>query len=118
MDSWLEATSRALDLSLGQTLRVLGIPVARQARLIGRPTKTELKSLADGTGVPASQLASMTLSRYDGTAIELDDRTGLPTRRFPFALGSRGRPEVSSGTGATWIPTDWQSPRKPRGYPI
>jgi hypothetical protein len=104
IDSWLEATSRAMDLTVGRTLATLGIPPTRQRRLIVRPTTTELNCLAAETGVSYATLLSMTLSRYDGTAIEVDERTGLVAAGSPFARrsGSRFCPDCLAETRGRW----------------
>lgn len=104
IDSWLEALARSLELSLGQLFGLLGISKRRQHALVRRLTPAEIAILVEGTGVPAPVLLAMTLSRYNGTATELDDNTGLVNRSFPFAerAGSRYCPECLVETAGRW----------------
>lgn len=104
IDSWLEALSRSLDLSLGQLFGLLGISLRRQRALVRRPASAEIAILVEGTRVPAPEILAMTLGRYDGTATELDDNTGLVNQSFPFAAraGSRYCPECLAETVGRW----------------
>ncbi|SPM33778.1 transposase family protein [Mycobacterium rhizamassiliense] len=104
VDSWLEAVARSLDLSLCQLFRHLGISLRRQQALIRRLVPAEIALLVDATRVPAPDLLAMTLSRYDGTATELNENTGLVNQSFPFAAraGSRYCPECLAETVGRW----------------
>jgi len=104
IDSWLEASARSLDLSLGQLFGLLGISLRRQQALVRRLAPAEIAILVEGTRVPAPELLAMTLSRYDGTATELNDNTGLVNQSFPFAAraGSRYCPECLAETVGRW----------------
>jgi hypothetical protein len=104
MDSWLEAISRALGVSVGQTLQFAGIPVSRLSGLVFRVTGAERASLSGATGISVSQIDSMTLSCYNGTAVEFDDQIGLDRCRFPFTIrgGSRFCPECLAETQGRW----------------
>ena len=104
IDSWLEALARSLDLSLGQLFGLLGISKRRQQALVRRLVPAEIVILVEGTRVSAPELLAMTLSRYNGTATELDDNTGLVNRSFPFAAraGSRYCPECLVETSGRW----------------
>jgi hypothetical protein len=104
IDSWLEAVSRALGISVGQTLHFLGIPASRLRGMLLRLTREERASLITATGVSAGQLDSMTLSRYNGTAVEFDDQIGLTSCRFPFTIpgGSRFCPDCLAETQGRW----------------
>jgi TniQ len=103
IDSWIEATARAIDLPLGRVLGLLGIPAARYRRFIVRPTEVELGHIAGCTGVSPSRLLSMTLSRYNGSAIKID-ATGLVDNRSPFArrIESRFCPNCLAETQGRW----------------
>jgi hypothetical protein len=70
IDSWLELTARRMDLPLGAVAGALDLPI------VTRPTWTRWLSL--------DQLEAMTLSVYDGTALQLDpdspSRSDVPVR--------------------------------------
>ena len=104
IDSWLEATARAVGLTAWETLKILGIPRSRWFGLVVRPTAGELESLTRATGISHNRLLSMTLSSYNGTAVEIDNSTGLVGPRFPFTLrgGSRFCPLCLAETRGRW----------------
>lgn len=104
IDSWLEAMCRNMDLSQKQMFEILGISRSRRQAFIERPTPTELQALTESTGLAAMALLGMTLSRYDGTAIAIDDLTGRRTLNFPFGMraGSRFCPQCLQETRGRW----------------
>ncbi|MCW2630422.1 MAG: hypothetical protein JWR48_7144 [Mycobacterium sp.] len=84
LDSWLELTARRMDLPLGAVAGALDLPI------VTRPTWTrwlsldQLEAIEAATGVSSTVVEAMTLSVYDGTALQLDPDSHRLDPAFPF----------------------------------
>ncbi|MER8028800.1 TniQ family protein [Streptomyces bauhiniae] len=110
LDSWLDAYAHRLQVYPADILDLAGMEAiggrARRSLFARKPWLAELhpqefSALARVTGVPTSQLAGMTLTRYIGSLLTVDPDTGTldhsgwirqtqPSRYCPTCLDSNG----------------------------
>lgn len=84
IDSWLEATALAMDLTMGALAAAGGLPTTVRPSWRSWLSPNQALALAAATGLPTSSLKSMTLSRYDGLALSLDPKSHVLDPDFPF----------------------------------
>jgi hypothetical protein len=84
IDSWLEATALAMDLTMGALAAAGGLPTTVRPSWRSWLSSNQALALAAATGLPTSSLKSMTLSRYDGLALSLDPEAHVLDPDFPF----------------------------------
>jgi hypothetical protein len=118
LDSWLEALARRLNVRLGDVLGELGLsaPVQHGVREIAVPTDWtialrdgEAARIAYATGTDPQQLHDMTLMRFDGRALRIDQAKRQVSRHVLWGRprGSRFCPECLAGSGGRW-PLTWR----------
>lgn len=118
LDSWLEALAHRLDARLGDVLGDLGLaaPVNNGIRELAVPTdwtialrEEEAARIAHATGADPQQLHDMTLMRFDGRALRIDQDKRKVSRHFLWERprGSRFCPECLAGSGGRW-PLTWR----------
>jgi hypothetical protein len=110
LNSWLDAYAHRLQVYPADILGLAGMeatgPGARRSLFARKPWLAELhpqefSALARVTGIPTSQLAGMTLTRYIGSLLTVDAATGAldlsgwifqtqPSRYCPACLNSNG----------------------------
>jgi hypothetical protein len=89
IDSWLEVTARRMDLPLGAVARALNLPTATQPVWIRWLSRDQLEAIEAATGVSSGIVEAMTLSVYNGTALQLDpDSHRLDRYALALAIGS------------------------------
>lgn len=91
LDSWLEATALAMGGTLGSVAAAADLPAAAVPSWRRWLSSAQLQSLTAATGVSGKSLKAMTLSRYDGLALQLDSRTRRLDPNFPFGALSWSR---------------------------
>jgi hypothetical protein len=72
IDSWLEVTARYMALPLRAVARALDLPIATRPTWIGWLSRDQLNVIQAATGVSTSDVEALTLSVYDGIALQLD----------------------------------------------
>lgn len=72
IDSWLEETARYMALPLRAVARALDLPVATRPTWIRWLSRDQLDVIQAATGVSTSVVEALTLSVYDGIALQLD----------------------------------------------
>jgi hypothetical protein len=109
IDSWLEVTARRMDLPFGAVARALDLPVATRPIWIRWLSLDQLEVVEAATGVSSSVVEAMTLSVYDGTALQLDPDSHRLDATFPFGALSRSRfcPEWICESDGRWR-LDWR----------
>ena len=107
-----------LDARLGDVLGDLGLaaPVKNGIRELAVPTdwtialrEEEAARIAHATGADPQQLHDMTLMRFDGRALRIDQDKRKVSRHFLWERprGSRFCPECLAGSGGRW-PLTWR----------
>jgi hypothetical protein len=118
LDSWLEALAHRLNVRLGDVLGELGLaaPFQRGVREVAVPTdwtialhEKEAARVAHATGTDPRQLHDMTLMRFDGRALRIDQAKRQVSRHVLWGRprGSRFCPECLVGSGGRW-PLTWR----------
>lgn len=104
IDSWLEALARRLATPLVEVLAALSLPVARRPSWLVRPSPAQLDTIATATGLHSDAILAMTLSRYEGTGLEIDHASGRIEASFPFGYRpwSRYCPHCLAETDGRW----------------
>jgi hypothetical protein len=91
IDSWLEVTARRMDLPLGAVARALDLPIATRPTWIRWLSRDQLDVIEAATGVTSSVVEALTLSVYDGVALQLDPNSHRLDATFPFGALSWSR---------------------------
>ena len=91
IDSWLEVTARRMDLPLGAVARALDLPIATRPTWIRWLSRGQLDVIEAATGVTSSVVEALTLSVYDGVALQLDPNSHRLDATFPFGALSWSR---------------------------
>lgn len=91
IDSWLEATAGGMDLSLAAVARALDLPLTIRPVWIRWLSREQLDMVEQVTGVSSTIVGAMTLSVYDGIALQLDPNSHRLDGSFPFGALSRSR---------------------------
>jgi hypothetical protein len=118
LDSWLEALAHRLNVRLGDVLGELGLAAAFQhgVREVAVPTDwtialrdEEAARIAHATGTDPQQLHDMTLMRFDGRALRIDQTKRQVSRHVLWGRprGSRFCPECLADSGGRW-PLTWR----------
>jgi hypothetical protein len=118
LDSWLEALARRLNVRLGDVLADFGLaaPVKNGIRELAVPTdwtialrQEEAARITHATGADPQQLHDMTLMRFDGRALRVDQDTRKVSRHHLWERprGSRFCPECLADSGGRW-PLTWR----------
>ena len=118
LDSWLEALAHRLNVRLGDVLGDLGLaaPVKHGIRDHAVPTdwtialrQEEAARIAHATGADPQQLHDMTLMRFAGRALRIDQTKRKVSRHLLWERprGSRFCPECLAGSGGRW-PLTWR----------
>ncbi len=104
IDSWLEALARRMVTPLVEVLAALNLPVTRRPSWLVRPSPAQLDSIATVAGLHSDAILAMTLSRYEGTGLEIDHAIGRIEASFPFGYRpwSRYCPYCLAHTGGRW----------------
>jgi len=89
IDSWLEATARRTDLPLGAIARALDLPTATRPVWSRWLSRDQLEAIEAATGLSSSAAEAMTLSVYDGTALQLDPDSHRLDATFPTRRAQR-----------------------------
>ena len=118
LDSWLEALAYRLNVRLGDVLGDLGLgaPVKNGIRDHAVPTdwtialrEEEAARIAHATGADPQQLHDITLMRFAGRALRIDQDKRKVSRHLLWERprGSRFCPECLAGSGGRW-PLTWR----------
>jgi DNA-binding MarR family transcriptional regulator len=118
LDSWLEALACRLNVRLGDVLGDLGLaaPNKNGIRELAVPTDwtialrdEEAARIAHATGAEPQQLHGMTLMRFDGRALRIDQEKRQVSRHVLWGRprGSRFCPECLADSGGRW-PLTWR----------
>jgi hypothetical protein len=118
LDSWLEALAYRLNVRLGDVLGDLGLaaPFQHGVRDVTVPTdwtialrEEEAARIAHATGMDPQQLHAMTLMRFDGRALRLDQSKRRVSKHVLWGRprGSRFCPECLADSGGRW-PLTWR----------
>jgi hypothetical protein len=118
LDSWLEALAHRLGVRLGDVLGELGLtaPFQHGVRAIAVPAdwtialhEEEAARVAHATGTSPRMLHDMTLMRFDGRALRIDQANRRVSRHVLWGRprGSRFYPECLAGSGGRW-PLTWR----------
>ena len=87
IDSWLEETARYMALPLRAVARALDLPVATRPTWIRWLSRDQLDVIQAATGVSTSVVEALTLSVYDGIALQLDPNSHrLDAREGPSVV--------------------------------
>ena len=114
LDSWLEALACRLNVRLGDVLGDLGLtaPAKNGVRELMAPADWtivlrdgEAAGIAHATGVEPQQLHDMTLVRFGGGALRIDQEKRRVSRYVLWGRprGSRFCPECLVGSGGRWL---------------
>lgn len=118
LDSWLEALAHRLSVRLGDVLGDLGLAASTKNGTCEPAVPTdwtialreeEAARIAHATGVAVQQLHDMTLMRFDGRALRIEQAKRQVSRHVLWgrARGSRFCPECLAGNGGRW-PLNWR----------
>jgi hypothetical protein len=104
IDSWLEVTARYMDLPLRAVASALDLVIATRPTWIRWLSRDQLDVIQAATGVSSSVVEALTLSVYDGTALQLDPNSHRLDASFPFGALSRSRfcPECIRESDGRW----------------
>ena len=95
LDSWLAALAHRSHTAWADMLTVAGLGTAGPAVARGswllQIDGHHLEELAAAVGIDTAVITSMTLSRYDGTALDIGRNPIHRTRRFPWGNVGRSR---------------------------
>lgn len=116
LDSWLEALAHRLNVRLGDVLGELGLatPFQHGVREIAVPTdwtialrEDEAARIAHATGTEPQQLHNMTLTRFDGRALRIDQAKRQVSKHVLWGRprGSRFCPECLADSSGRWTLT-------------
>lgn len=114
LDSWLEALAHRLNVRLGDVLGDLGLAATKKnhVRVPAVPIDwtialrdEEAAGIAHATGAEPQQLHDMTLMRFDGRALQIDQEKRQVSL---YGLWGRGRgsrfwPECLADSGGRWL---------------
>jgi AraC-like DNA-binding protein len=118
LDSWLEALAHRLNVRFGDVLGELGLAAAVQhgVREVAVPTDwtialrdEEAARIAHATGTDPQKLHDMTLMRFDGRALRIDQAKRQVNKHVLWGRprGSRFCPECLADSGGRW-PLTWR----------
>ncbi|MGV9989456.1 TniQ family protein [Streptomyces sp. NPDC003374] len=113
LDSWLEATARRMDTTLGDVLLHFGFPVRQRAgnQFRGIPADWTIflderltAAVAHATGTVPTAVTALTLAHYDGRALQLSPEGRAVTRHVLWGRGrgSRFCPDCLRSSGGRW----------------
>jgi len=108
IDSWLEALAHRNHTDMVDLLAAVRLSSkvgpSNGARWIVRVSPTEIASICAATGLEPEEVAAMTLSHYDGRALQIDLDKPTVSRAFPWGrgVGSRYCPDCLTETGGRW----------------
>ncbi|MFF3746917.1 TniQ family protein [Streptomyces kronopolitis] len=113
LDSWLEATARRMDTTLGDVLLHFGFPVRQRAgnQFRGIPTDWTIflderltAAVAHATGTSPEAVTAMTLAHYDGRALQLSAGGRAVSRHVLWGRGrgSRFCPDCLHSSDGRW----------------
>ncbi|MCA2245825.1 TniQ family protein [Mycobacterium sp. WUMAC-067] len=103
-DSWLEATARHLGVTVGAVARAADISIATRPGWSRWLSANQLRAVEAATGVSQEVVRAMTLSTYDGAALQLDPVSHRLEPTFPFGplVGSRYCAECLTESCGRW----------------
>ncbi|WSB48922.1 TniQ family protein [Streptomyces cellulosae] len=113
LDSWLEATARRMDTTLGDVLLHFGFPVRQSAgnQFRGIPTDWTIfldeqltAAVAHATGTAPEAVTAMTLAHYDGRALQMSAAGRAVSRHVLWGRGrgSRFCPDCLRSSEGRW----------------
>ncbi len=104
IDSWLEASARAMGGTVGTLAAAAKLPATAKPPWLTCLPPAQAQLLAAATGVPPESFEAMTLSKYDGTALHIAAGTERLDPKFPFGALPRSRfcPACLRETGGRW----------------
>ena len=76
IDSWIETTARSMDSTLGWVARRLNLPTQTRPPWLVTVSVDQLRAIEAATGVVPQTVGAMTLSTYNGTALQIDPVSG------------------------------------------
>lgn len=107
LDSWLETLGHRLSTAWGDVVEAVGLLAPdgrRDTSWLMRLTTDQAATITAATGVAATQLHAMTLSRYDGSGIRLVPGGTVMDRTFPWGRSrfSRYCPSCLRANDGRW----------------
>lgn len=113
LDSWLEATARRMDTTLGDLLLHFGFPVRQRAgnQHHGIPTDWTIfldaqrtAAVAHATGISSKAITALTLAHYDGRALRTSAGGRFVSRHVLWGRGrgSRFCPDCLESADGRW----------------
>ncbi len=107
LDSWLEAMAHRNATAFGDLLTAVGLKPYHGTATTGwvvTLSTAEAATIAAATGLTGQALDTMTLARYAGRAVKINNETRTLSRAFPWggARGSRYCPTCLKETGGRW----------------
>ncbi|MFI2377965.1 TniQ family protein [Streptomyces sp. NPDC018964] len=113
LDSWLEATARRMDTTLGDVLLHFGFPVRQRAGNQFRSIPADwtiflderlTAAVAHATGTAPEAVTAMTLAHYDGRALRMSAGSRAVTRHVLWGRGrgSRFCPDCLHSSDGRW----------------
>jgi hypothetical protein len=104
IDSWLEAYAHRYRIPLGHVLDAVNIGFTRRPYWIINLPEPLQNNVALATGIDSPAIAGMTLSRYTGVAVDVDQARSTLTNAFPWGKhrSSRYCPKCLSESGGRW----------------
>lgn len=104
IDSWIEATARSMDSTVGWVARRLDLPTQTRPPWLVSVSAEQLRSVEAATGILPETVGAMTLSTYNGTALQIDPVSQRLDPGFPFGLlaWSRYCPHCLTASGGRW----------------
>lgn len=106
IDSYLEAYAARLDVPWHDWCTSVRVDTASNdlCRWLIHLSRCELTGIQNATGISAEQAQTMTLSAYDGRAVQIDRNRRTPVAGFPWGYTSTCRfcPQCLAATGGRW----------------
>jgi hypothetical protein len=104
LDSWLEAHAYRYRLPLRNIMTCNEIDHRLRAEWTISLSARQVQNLETTTGLDAPRIKAMTLSRYDGVALDVADVTSRRAPTFPWGALKRSRycPECLVESGGRW----------------
>ena len=104
IDSWLEAYAHRYGVPLREVMARAGINHRWRADWMIKLSTPQVHSLAVATGLHAPRIEAMTLSRYDGVTLDVQDATTRRAPGFRWSRLNRSRycPTCLAQSGGRW----------------
>ena len=104
IDSWLEATTHSMDMTLGALVRRLKLPTATRPYWLVNLSQDQLREIECATRVTPDIARSMVLEVYDDTALQILELPHRLDAAFPYGplVWSRFCPGCLAESGGRW----------------